>query len=80
MNVWFTDSCFCAGVREVEPAMLWNPAVLAGVGVVEDHKQLYKRMHSYLQASGVDGVKVRACCNSGPVDAAHKTPSMLRCS
>jgi raffinose synthase len=47
-----------AGVREVEPAMLWNPAVLAGVGVVDDHNQLYQRMHSYLQAAGIDGVKV----------------------
>lgn len=39
--------------------MLWNPAVLAGVGVVEDHNTLYQRMHKYLQASGIDGVKVR---------------------
>ena len=44
--------------------MLWNPAVLAGVGVVDDHTQLYKRMHSYLQASGIDGVKVRWCCDA----------------
>lgn len=48
-----------AGVREVEPAMMWNPAVLAGIGVVQDAEGLYRRMHSYLAQSGVDGVKVR---------------------
>jgi raffinose synthase len=48
------------GLREIEPAMLWNPAVLAGIGVVDDAKTLYTRMHTYLAHSGVDGVKVRA--------------------
>jgi raffinose synthase len=48
-----------AGVREVEPAMLWNPAVIAGIGVVNDAEGLYRRMHTYLAQSGVDGVKAR---------------------
>lgn len=48
------------GLREIEPAMLWNPAVLAGIGVVDDAEALYTRMHSYLAASGVDGVKVQS--------------------
>ena len=46
------------GVLEVEPSMAWNPAVLAGVGVLQDPGSLYNRMHSYLRASGIDGVKV----------------------
>ena len=48
------------GLREIEPAMLWNPAVLAGIGVVEDSRALYNDMHAYLNAAGVDGVKVRS--------------------
>eukprot|EP00892_Ulva_mutabilis_P009614 jgi/Ulvmu1/7024/UM033_0083.1 len=51
------------GLREIEPAMLWNPAVLAGIGVVDDAPALYTRMHSYLAASGIDGVKVD--CQAG---------------
>ena len=47
------------GLREVEPAMLWNPAVLAGIGIVEDAKGLYNSMHLYLADAGIDGVKVR---------------------
>jgi raffinose synthase len=48
------------GLAEIEPAMLWNPAVVAGIGVVEDSAELYARMHKYLAASGVDGVKVHS--------------------
>jgi raffinose synthase len=47
-----------AGLREIEPAMLWNPAVVAGIGMVDDPQTLYYRMHKYLAESGVDGVKV----------------------
>jgi raffinose synthase len=46
-----------AGLCEIEPAMHWNPAVLAGIGVVEDSEGLYSSIHSYLAAAGVDGVK-----------------------
>jgi len=31
------------GVLEIEPSMAWNPAVLAGVGVLEDPSSLYNR-------------------------------------
>ncbi|KAG1653556.1 hypothetical protein FOA52_004063 [Chlamydomonas sp. UWO 241] len=51
------------GVLEVEPSMAWNPAVLAGVGVVTEPAALYNRMHAYLSAAGVDGVKVD--CQAG---------------
>ncbi|GLI71623.1 hypothetical protein VaNZ11_016892 [Volvox africanus] len=51
------------GVLEIEPSMAWNPAVLAGVGVVDDPSRLYDAMHRYLHDSGVDGVKVD--CQAG---------------
>lgn len=38
--------------------MAWNPAVLAGIGVVNNPDKLYNAMHKYLADSGVDGVKV----------------------
>lgn len=38
---------------------------LGGVGLVSDPRGLYEAMHAYLNASGIDGVKVdvqvRAC-------------------
>ncbi|GIM11600.1 hypothetical protein Vretimale_15098 [Volvox reticuliferus] len=51
------------GVLEIEPSMAWNPAVLAGVGVVDDPNRLYNAMHRYLHDCGVDGVKVD--CQAG---------------
>lgn len=48
-----------AACMQVEPSMAWNPAVLAGIGVVDDPLKLYTAMHSYLRDAGVDGVKVR---------------------
>lgn len=51
------------GVLEVEPSMAWNPAVLAGIGVVEEPSQLYNAMHKYLHNAGIDGVKVD--CQAG---------------
>lgn len=50
-----------ACLQEIEPSMRWNPAVLAGIGIVDDPAQLYNQMHRYLAAAGVDGVKVRRC-------------------
>jgi len=52
-----------AGLREIEPSMLWNPSVLAGVGAVYDPSGLFNDMHSYLAAAGVTGVKVD--CQAG---------------
>ncbi|EFJ39616.1 hypothetical protein VOLCADRAFT_100756, partial [Volvox carteri f. nagariensis] len=51
------------GVLEIEPSMAWNPAVLAGIGVVDDPNRLYDAMHRYLHDCGVDGVKVD--CQAG---------------
>jgi hypothetical protein len=47
---------------QVEPAMQWDPAMIAGVGsvAIDRLEQLYYRMYSYLADSGVDGVKVDA--------------------
>lgn len=39
-------------VKEIEPSMAWNPSVVSGIGVVEDVRQLYNDMHSYLAQSG----------------------------
>jgi len=50
-------------IAEVEPSLLWSPAVLAGVGVAESPDALYRAMHAYLAAAGVDGVKVD--CQAG---------------
>jgi raffinose synthase len=58
------------GVAEVEPAMLWNPAVVAGVGVVDDPGALYADMHAYLAAAGVDGVKVDGQAGAGLLGSA----------
>ena len=41
-----------AGVYEIEPSMRWNPAVVAGVGMIRDPRPLYNDMHAYLAASG----------------------------
>jgi raffinose synthase len=52
-----------ASIAEVEPSLLWSPAVLAGVGVAESPDRLYRAMHAYLASAGVDGVKVD--CQAG---------------
>jgi hypothetical protein len=44
-----------AGVYEVEPSMQWNPAVVAGIGFLEDPGQLYNDMHAYLSDAGKRG-------------------------
>ncbi|KXZ42609.1 hypothetical protein GPECTOR_130g570 [Gonium pectorale] len=59
-----------AGVVEIEPAMAWNPAVLAGIGVVTDPSVLYNAMHRYLHDSGVDGVKVDCQAGVGLIGSA----------
>ena len=40
--------CCCAGIVELEPSMLWNPQVVAGIGAVTDPTKLHKDMHTYL--------------------------------
>eukprot|EP00775_Hariotina_reticulata_P012148 gene12148-12286_t len=50
-------------IAEVEPSLLWSPAVLAGVGIADNPAGLYSAMHSYLADSAVDGVKVD--CQAG---------------
>jgi hypothetical protein len=54
-------------LKEVEPSLLWNPAVLAGVGIVNDVASLFQDMHSYLAESGVDGIKVDSQAGVGMV-------------
>jgi len=58
------------GVLEIEPSMAWNPAVLGGVGVVQDPRVLYDSMHAYLASSGIDGVKVDCQAGVGLVGSA----------
>ena len=41
-----------AGLYEIEPSMRWNPAVVAGVGMIQDPRPLYDDMHAYLAQSG----------------------------
>ena len=53
-----------------QPSMAWNPAVLAGVGVIQNPARLYMRMHEYLSNSGVDGVKVDCQAGVGLVGSA----------
>jgi len=57
---------------EVEPALAWDAASLAGVGVVDDDQllQFYNGMHSYLAGAGVDGVKVDGQSGLGPFGGA----------
>jgi hypothetical protein len=50
--------------------MAWNPAVLSGIGVVDDVRQLYADVHSYLAASGAraplaQGLPVWPCIHAG---------------
>ncbi|KAG2488978.1 hypothetical protein HYH03_012419 [Edaphochlamys debaryana] len=59
-----------AGVLEIEPSMAWNPAVLAGIGVVTDPHRLYAAMHRYLSDCGVDGVKVDCQAGVGLIGSA----------
>eukprot|EP00798_Chlamydomonas_sp_ICE-L_P015606 gene15606-21711_t len=51
------------GGLSLESAEMQNPGVLNGFGYTEDPDGLYYDMHSYLAASGVDGVKVD--CQAG---------------
>ena len=46
------------------------PPFYAGVGVLQDPGGLYNRMHSYLRASGIDGVKVDCQAGVGLVGSA----------
>lgn len=55
------------GAVEVEPSASWNPAVLGGVGWVEDLEGLFEDMHAYLAGAGVAGVKVDAQAGLGLV-------------
>uniref|UniRef100_A0A061S594 galactinol--sucrose galactosyltransferase n=1 Tax=Tetraselmis sp. GSL018 TaxID=582737 RepID=A0A061S594_9CHLO len=68
------------GVLEIEPAMGWGPASLAGVGIVKQPAKLYEAMHSYLAESGVTGVKVDCQAGVGLVPGPGGGPvSALRC-
>ena len=58
-----------AGLYEIEPSMRWNPAVVAGVGMIQDPTPLYRDMHDYLASSGMHSCWVLcsaavtlACC------------------
>lgn len=42
------DCLLCIGILELEPSMVWNPQVVAGIGTVADPAQLHKDMHAYL--------------------------------
>jgi len=58
------------GIAEVEPSMRWNPAVIAGVGVVEDVGAFYGDLHAYLAGCGIAGVKVDGQAGAGLVGSA----------
>lgn len=58
------------GLLEIEPSMAWNPAVLAGVGIVDEPQKLYRSMHGYLSSCGIDGVKVDCQAGVGLVGSA----------
>ncbi|KAK2077213.1 hypothetical protein QBZ16_004847 [Prototheca wickerhamii] len=55
------------GAVEAEPSASWNPAVLGGVGWVDDVAGLFEDMHAYLARAGVAGVKVDAQAGLGLV-------------
>lgn len=55
---------------EVEPSLLWNPAVLGGVGIVDNPTQLFQDMHSYLAGAGISGVKVDSQAGVGMAGSA----------
>eukprot|EP00882_Tetradesmus_deserticola_P029817 GHRQ01033432.1.p1 GENE.GHRQ01033432.1~~GHRQ01033432.1.p1 ORF type:complete len:290 (+),score=96.95 GHRQ01033432.1:669-1538(+) len=59
-----------ASIAEVEPSLMWSPAVLAGVGVADNPGALYSAMHAYLAAAAVDGVKVDCQAGVGLVGSA----------
>lgn len=58
------------GLKEIEPSLLWNPAVISGVGVPEDARQLFSDMHAYLAEAGISGVKVDCQAGVGLVGSA----------
>ena len=60
------------GVLDVDPCYAWSPQILSGVGIATDPAALYKAMHSYLAASGVDGVKVDCQGTLGMIGAARE--------
>lgn len=50
-QAWQAVNLICmgpAGVVDVDPPFAWNCQVVAGAGVVENVRQLYSDMHSYL--------------------------------
>ena len=53
------------GLVEIEPSMAWNPSVISGVGIVDNVRQLYHDMHSYLAAAGVTHIALNPKRNSG---------------
>jgi hypothetical protein len=55
------------GLYEIEPSMRWNPAVVAGVGMIPDPSPLYRDMHSYLASAGL------CACSRWHLVAAHVT-------
>lgn len=50
------------GLYEIEPSMRWNPAVVAGVGMIPDPSPLYRDMHSYLASAGAQAVSCFSLC------------------
>ncbi len=65
---------------EVEPALAWDPAAIKGVGVVAEgrHADLYRGLHSYLAAAGVNGVKVDGQSGLGPFGGADAVAQYVR--
>ena len=50
------------GLYEIEPSMRWNPAVVAGVGMIRDPLPLYLDMHSYLASAGAPHPAAHSSC------------------
>ena len=53
----------------MDPPFAWNCQVVAGAGVVEDVKQLYSDMHSYL--AGLHLTVLRLCSPTSFVPYLH---------
>lgn len=68
------------GLLEVEPALLWDPAAIFGVGAVRPDKlpHFYSGMHGYLAAAGVDGVKVDGQSGLGPFGGSEHVAAYVR--
>ena len=65
-----------AGLYEIEPSMRWNPAVVAGVGMIQDPRPLYDDMHAYLAQSGVP--RTRRTPGLGKRQVPCRTDMLLR--